>query len=78
MAEPIQPQMVDIDAVLTDPALQQEQPPRSQPVDNAAVPVNAAPGEANAAPAQVQVRFLSCAQCNVIRSPAVWYTMSVF
>ena len=71
MAEPIQPQMLDIDAVLADPALQQEQPP-PQPVDNVAVPVNAAPGEANAAPAQVQVRFLSCAQCNVIRSPAVW------
>ncbi len=71
MADLVQPQMVDIDAVLAVHALQQEQPP-PQPVDNVAAPVNAAPGETNAAPAQVQVRFLSCAQCNVIRSPVVW------
>ncbi len=79
MAEPVQPQMVDIDAVLAVHALQQEQPP-PQPVDNVAAPVNATPGETNAAPAQVQVRFLSCAQCNVIRSPVVWVhdVMSVF
>ncbi len=71
MADLVQPQMVDIDAVLAVHALQQEQPP-PQPVDNVGAPVNAAPSETNAAPAQVQVRFLSCAQCNVIRSPVVW------
>ncbi len=71
MASLVQPQMVDIDAVLAVHALQPEQPP-PQPVDNVAAPVNAAPGETNAAPAQLQVRFLSCAQCNVIRSPVVW------
>ncbi len=40
MADPFQPQMVDIDAVLGDHALQQEQP-HPQSVDNVAVLVNA-------------------------------------
>ena len=59
MAEQVQPQRVDIDAVLAEhAALQQEQPP-PQPGLNGDAPVDVAPGVANAVPAQVQVHFLS-------------------
>jgi hypothetical protein len=48
----------------------QEQPP--QPGLTGDAPDDVAPGVANAAQAQVQVRFLSPNQCNVLRSLVVW------
>ncbi|CAB3994009.1 Hypothetical predicted protein [Paramuricea clavata] len=55
MAERVQPQRVNVDAVLAEHAtLPQEQPP-AQPGLNGDAPVDVAPGVDNATPAQVQV-----------------------